>query len=78
MASGYFPLDPAYDRQGQKLSEIADQLRSLTHTSHEDGGLLGLASYNDAAEDGASDGRYEAYLSLALELIERCVKRPKT
>lgn len=78
MSSGHFPLDPAYDPQGGELSEIADRLRSLTHTSYEEGGLRGLASYNDGAEDGASDGRYEAYLSLALELIERCIKRPKT
>lgn len=67
MSSGYFPLDKNYSK-GAELASIKDQLEAIR------------VSYHDAIcqdltpEDAASDGGYLTYLSLAEELIQKCIR----
>lgn len=71
MAAGYYPLDPRYDG-GKALKKIADDLRELLDNR-------GAAAWdNDQHDNASSDGGYETYLYLALELIERCLEKPKS
>jgi hypothetical protein len=73
MASGYYPLSKD-EEGGKQLQEIADKLRNLINTAGYHG-VLPSASDNDQYDNAASDGRYEAYLSIALNMIERCVTK---
>jgi hypothetical protein len=67
MAGGYYPMDTAHE--GKRLAEVADNLKELLTRS-------GLSDTDDSQFDNAaSDGGYVAYLWLAHELIERCLKR---
>lgn len=74
MASGYYPLDPRAS-DGAALKQIADELRNLLINRGEYG-VLPAAHNNDQFDNAADDGRYEGYLLLALELIERCIENP--
>ncbi len=77
MASGNYPLSAEYDEGGKALATLADRLKWLLDNSGGYGASsLPSASDNDQYDNAASDGHYEAYLYLALELIERCIKRP--
>jgi hypothetical protein len=78
MASGYYPLDAKYDEGGRALADVADRLTFLLKERGDYGkSPLPAAWDNDQYDNAASDGGYETYLYLALELIERCIKRPK-
>lgn len=74
MASGYYPLSWS-DKGGAALIEISDRLKALLG-NRGDYGDLPASWDNDQYDNASSDGGYETYLSLAAELIERCVKRP--
>lgn len=78
MSSGYYPFSEADDHPGiQKLVTVRDALKDIIETrggySRDD---LPAASNNDAPEDAAADGAYEAYLFLALENINKCFAKP--
>ena len=76
MASGYYPLDTRYE-DGKALAEVADKLKWLLNERGEYGeSPLPAAWDNGQYDNAATDGGYETYLFLALELIERCIKRP--
>ena len=72
MSSGTFPLVVKWSPVGQQLAQKIDELRAIKESRE-----FPSAWANDNAEDGAADGRYEAYIDLALELLERCIERPK-
>lgn len=75
MGSGYYPINERYDG-GKELAEVADKLKWLINERGEYGnGPLPSAYENDQYDNAASDGGYETYLELALELIERCIQR---
>ena len=80
MASGFFPLSRTYSDYGKALAKIADDLRALSSRRGDQYSRAGLpaAWENDQTDNAASDGGYETYLDLALELIERCLEpKPK-
>lgn len=77
MASGYYPLDAKYDEGGIAIAKLADDLRTMLMDRGQFGSSpLPAAWDNDQYDNAASDGGYEQYLFLALELIERCINRP--
>lgn len=77
MASGYYPLDAKHDDGGKAIAELADKLKWLLDERGEHGSSPLPAAWDNTQYDNASsDGGYETYLYLALELIERCIKRP--
>lgn len=75
MASGYYPLRST-EEGGKQIAEIADTLKKLLddRSPYSRGGLP-CAYENAEGDNAASDGHYEAYLYLSLELLERCIKR---
>lgn len=76
MGSGYYPLS-ANATGGREIADVADSLRLLISTrGFNGGGPLPAAFDNDEFDNAATDGGYEQYLELALELIERCINRP--
>jgi hypothetical protein len=77
MSSGYYPLDVNDPRSGGvQLMQVADQLAELLRNAgwHRGGPLPDCEGLTP--EDAASDGQYVGQLYLALELIERAIKRP--
>lgn len=75
MASGYYPLETRFDPCGKKLAKIVDDLRVLYESRYSSDYGLPSACSNDQPDNAASDGQYEAYIGLSLELLERCIKR---
>ena len=74
MSSGFFPLD----RPNQFISSGASETLEKTIKDLRD---LSSKYYDQIcsdlnAEDACSDGQYLGYISLACELLERCL-RPK-
>jgi hypothetical protein len=69
MSSGYFPLDSKYDEGGKELSEIVSKLESLRSRYH------GYACELDCTEDGVSDGGYLERISIAIEMLNACLKK---
>jgi hypothetical protein len=67
MGSGFYPLQ-RISESGKELIEIRNKLRQFID---KDGNQ---SFYNDQIDNAASDGGYETYLHLALELIERCLE----
>ena len=70
----FYPLKRK-DPGGAKLAAIAGQLRELINARNTyDSTGLPCAYDNDQYDDAAADGRYEGFLDIALQLIERCVE----
>lgn len=75
MASGHYPLDLTDKRSGAtELAAVADQLRDLLQKR----GWMGVLPGTDdlTPEDAGHDGQYVGQLYLAVELIERAIRRP--
>lgn len=75
MGSGYYPLERDRD-SGAKLAAIESDLHRLINSRGDNHGLP-AAWDNDQYDNAASDGGYETYLELALELIGRCLTPKK-
>lgn len=67
MSSGYFPLT----LESHHAGVVQQIIRQITDIQVEYWDLIGGL---DCPEDAASDGSYLTYLSMAKELLQRCVR----
>ena len=68
MSSGYFPLSRNEKSDGFIIERCIEDIKVIRQT------LYDSSCQDNNGEDGTSDGGYLAYLSLAEELLERCLR----